>query len=265
MKNYKSLVKFMAFGAAATFLLTSCSMEDNMNKHFNEIESNISNIIVKVDTNATALEEQSEILTDIKTTIESHEKSFEEVKNEQIGLLLRRYFDSCARQPEATEMLNKAKDTLLEGFSKISTTGKAYGLGSIAGANSSVAELYSGIAGDGIFDCIARQPDISEASLSLEVYIIDKIESTSNDLCCEMIGLSSTTVFDGMARVPENAKKLSDYEKYIVDAITNVKNEIDSISIGYASTSFFNSVARQPDIADDMWSVFKDFIDSLVL
>lgn len=96
-------MKFMAFGATTTLLLTSCSMEDNMNKHFNDIDSNICNVIVKVDANESALEEQNEILGDIKTTIESHEKLFEEVKNEQISLILRHYFDSFARLPEAAD------------------------------------------------------------------------------------------------------------------------------------------------------------------
>ncbi|MBQ0008697.1 MAG: hypothetical protein KBS97_00205 [Firmicutes bacterium] len=264
MKNYKSLVKFMAVGAAATLLLTSCSTEDNINKHFNDIDSNISNVIVKVDANESALEEQNEILSDIKATIESHEKSFEEVKNEQIGLLLRHYFDSFARLPEAASYLNSAKDKLLLAMNDVSTIGKALALGTIGGSNSGVESMYSGIAGSGIFDAIGRQPELSETMISFEMYTIEKIKNTPNDLYCEMIGLSASSLFDGIGRSPSIADKFVNYGKYIMDALTNVKEEESSISIGYSSVGFFDGIARQTEAADDMWSIYKDFIDSLV-
>lgn len=278
MKNTKSIIKYAVFGSALSILLSSCAMQDDLNKRFDNVDKKIneneaalnaqntliSNINDKLAQLDSTLEKQGDDIGEIKDIVESHEKTFEQVVNEQTGLILRKYFDSYARQPEASVFLNQAKNNLLSNMNAVETIGKAYAFGSIGGTNYGVAEMYNEVAGEGIFSCISRQPEVGETCISIQENTIHLIATTDNDLYCEMIGLSVSSLYDGIARTPDIIEKMVSYEEYITQAITNVETESYSISIGYSSTAFFESVARQPSAADDMWLVYKDFIDSLV-
>lgn len=183
-----------------------------------------------------------------------------QVKNEEIGLFMTHYFDSFARQPEVKDKLNEAKDLLLVAFESADTNGKCYGLGSIGGANT---DKYKLEVGGGIFDAIARQPEMSDNLLFFEKASIDKILKTTIDSHAEMIGFGTASLCDALGRSPQIADHLKTSFEYITDSILKV-NEEDAYSIGYASKGYYDAVARQTEVATDLWTSFKAYIDTLI-
>ncbi|MCQ2742857.1 MAG: hypothetical protein MJ239_06160, partial [Bacilli bacterium] len=183
------------------------------------------------------------------------------IKNEQTGRCLSAYFDAVARQPEAKESLDKAQKALLNAFGAAETESQCYGIGNLGGAKNN--ERFADLCGDGVFDSIARQPEISENLLTIEKTAIEKILNSKEDVFSEMIGLSAAALFDGTARTPEQYEDFYSYFNYIADAICGVKATENAYSIGYASVGFFAGVARQPSAKDEIWETFKSYIDNI--
>lgn len=183
------------------------------------------------------------------------------IKNEQLGASISNYFDSAARQPEYFEKFNEAGSILIDGFEKANRASKYYGLGNLGGCDNSAR--YSSSKASGVFDAIARSPEISDFVITVEIAKIDLILGSKTDVASEMIGLGAGHLFDAVARQPGVKDYLLTCSEYIDSSMLEAKKEDNAYAIGCASVGFYSSVARQPEQKEVLFDSFKDFIDSL--